>query len=119
MSFSLPGAAVGLALVAGMVMSPVRAFQAISGRLMTRSPSPPRPLGLIVMLFLFAFLFWLAVVRAAYNMELAHTCSGDSCIGYMLLALPFPFVSTLAEFLLFRARRSSSATRSRNGKTTA
>lgn len=119
MYFSLPGAAIGLALVAGMVMSPVRAVQAISGRLMTRSPSPPRPLGLIVMLFLFAFLFWLAVVWAAYNIEFAHTCSGDNCIGYMLLALPFPFVYTLAEFLLFRARRSSSTAQSRNGKTTA
>jgi hypothetical protein len=119
MYFSLPGAVVGLALVAGVVMTPFRAFQALTGRLIARSPAPPKQLGLVVMLFLFAFLFWLAVLWAAYNIELAHTCSGDTCIGYMLLALPFPFVYALAEFLLFRARRSSSTPHSPAGKTAA
>lgn len=109
MYFSLSGAIVGLVLVAGVLMAPFRAFQALTGRLVARA-APARPAsGVVVLLFLFAFLFWLAVLWAAYQIEVRHACSGDNCIGYMLLALPFPFVYGLAELLLFRARRQTSA----------
>ncbi len=117
MYFSLPGALVGLALVAGLVMAPVRAIQALSGRLLSRSSPAPKSLGLATLLFVLAFLFWCAALWAAYNIEFAHTCSGDTCIGYMLLAMPFPFVYALAEFLLLRARRAASAGTSSGGKT--
>lgn len=110
MAFSAPGLIVGLVLVAGVVMAPVRAFQALSGRLASRSSSPGKaPPGVVSLLFLVAFLFWLAVIWATYHIEVRRSCSGDTCIGYMLLAMPFPFVYGLAEVLLFRARRSGSA----------
>ncbi len=108
MAFSAPGLVVGLVLVAGVVMSPIRAFQALTGRLAPRTSAASGRMGLVTMLFLFAFLFWLAVVWATYTIEVRHACSGDNCIGHMLLALPFPFVYGLAEVLLFRARRAGS-----------
>lgn len=89
-------------------MAPFRAFQALSGRLVSQSSVPEARTGLVTMLFLFAFLFWLAVIWATYNIEIRRACSGDNCIGYMLLAMPFPFVYGLAELLLFRARRLGS-----------
>ena len=105
MYFSLPGTALGLTLIAGLVMAPFRAVQAARGRLVSRSGTPPKHPGLITLFFLLAALFWLAVIWAGYNIEVARTCSGDNCIGYMLLAMPFPFVYAYAELLLWRARR--------------
>ncbi len=116
MAFSAPGVIVALVLVAGVVMAPFRAFQALAGRLVSRSSAAKAPTGAITMLFLVAFLFWLAVIWAAYNIEVRRSCSGDNCIGYMLLAMPFPFVYGLAEVLLFRARRSSSPGQPPGGK---
>lgn len=108
MTFSTPGVVIGLVLAAGVVMAPIRAFQALAGRLVAHSSAVKAPTGAITTLFLLAFLFWLAVIWAAFNIEIRRSCSGDNCIGYMLLAMPFPFVYGLAEVLLFRARRSSS-----------
>lgn len=109
MVFSAPGLIVGLLLAAGVLMAPVRAFQALTGRLVSRSASAKTPTGLVTLLFIFAFVFWLAVIWATYNIEVRHACSGDNCIGYMLLAVPFPFVYGLGEVLLFRARRAASS----------
>ena len=119
MAFSAPGLIIGLVLLAGVVMAPFRAFQALSGRLLTRSAATHKSAGLLTMLFLFAFLFWLAVLWATYNIEVRHSCSGDNCIGYMLLAMPFPFVYGLAEVLLFRARKSGPPSQPPGGKSAA
>lgn len=111
MYFSLSGWIVGIVLVAGVAMAPYRAFQALTGRLASRAGPAHAPSGVVVLLFLLAFLFWMAVLWAAYQIEVLHSCSGDTCIGYMLLALPFPFVYGLAEVLLFRVRRKGASRR--------
>ncbi len=109
MSFSLPGLAVSLVLFAGVAMAPIRAVQALTGRF-TRKGTPPLPgVGAVRFGFLLAFVFWCAVVWAAYATEVAHLCSGDTCIGVMLLALPFPFVYAWAEWQLFKRRREAAS----------
>lgn len=111
MYISIPGAVVGLALFGGVVMAPYRAFQAVSGRLVSEAASR-KSLRLVTTLFLFAFVFWMAVIWAAYNIEIRRSCSGDNCIGYMLLGMPFPFIYAWAEVLLFRIRQSGSSGKS-------
>lgn len=118
MTFSAPGLIVVLVLIASVVMAPFRAYQALTGRLVSRSSATKAPTGAVTMLFLFGFLFWLAVIWATFNIEVRHSCSGDNCIGYMLLAMPFPFVYGLAEVLLFRARRTASQRQPPDGKST-
>lgn len=109
MSFSAPGILIAALLCAGMVMAPYRVLQVLTERLVPRDATVQVALGGVVILFLLAFLFWIAVLWATYHMEVRHSCSGDTCIGYMLLAMPFPFVYGWAEILLFRARRASAA----------
>lgn len=107
MTFSLPGLALSLVLFAGVAMAPVRAAQAVTGRF-TRQGTPPLPgLGGVRFAFLLAFVFWCAVVWAAYATEVTHRCSGDTCIGVTLPALPFPFVYAWAEWQLFKRRRAA------------
>lgn len=80
--------------------------QALTGRLLSRAAEPQQPMGLVRLLFILSLLFWLAVLWATYQVEILHSCSGDNCFGYMLLAMPFPFAYGLAELMLFRTRRS-------------
>ena len=42
------------------------------------------------------------------NIELLQRCSGDTCIGYMLPAIPFPFLYGIAEIKLQLARYQAS-----------
>jgi hypothetical protein len=92
MPISLPGLAVSLVLFAGVAMAPLRAVQALTGRF-TRMGTPPLAgLGAVHFGLLLAFVFWCALVWAAYATEVAHNCPGDTCIGVTLPALPFPFV---------------------------
>jgi hypothetical protein len=41
------------------------------------------------------------------NIELLQRCTGDTCIGYMLPAIPFPFIYGLAEFRLLMGWQGS------------
>ncbi|MDD3328012.1 MAG: hypothetical protein PHW25_13110 [Zoogloea sp.] len=106
MGWNLSGLVLTLLLLAGIVLAPFRAFQALAGRLAGASGARPQDLRGVSILFLLALLFWGAMIWATVQIELLHRCSGDTCIGYMLLALPFPFVYGLAEVLLFKVRKS-------------
>lgn len=106
LGWSMSGLVLTLLLLAGIVLAPFRAFQAVAGRLAGASGATPQDLRGVSVLFLLALLSWGAVIWATVQIELLHRCSGDNCIGYMLPALPFPFVYGLAEVLLFKVRKS-------------
>lgn len=106
LGWNMSGLVLTLLLLAGVVLAPFRAFQAVAGRLAGESAATPEDLRGVSVLFLLALLFWGALIWATVQIELLHRCSGDNCIGYMLLALPFPFVYGLAEVLLFKVRKS-------------
>lgn len=105
--FSTPGAIIGTALAVGFLLAPYRAFQAITGRLSLGGSPPVKASGRINMLFVLAFVFWLGLLWAIYNVEFLKRCNGDTCIGYMLWGAPFPFLYGWAELLLFSDRRAA------------
>ena len=89
-----------LLLLVGSVMEPLRVYQTLTGRLGRRRGITGPALIKASRLFYWAFPFWLALVWGFVNIELLARCSGDNCIGYMLPAIPFPFIYGLAEFRL-------------------
>ena len=106
LGWNMSGLVLALLLLAGVVLAPFRTFQAFAGRLAGASGATPQELRGVSILFLLALLFWGALIWATVQIKLLHRCSGDNCIGYMLLALPFPFIYGLAEVLLFKVRKS-------------
>ena len=102
---STAGVVLTLLLAAAVVMAPYRAFQVLSGRL--RAGNNRAGLGWASALFLLALLFWAGLIWGVVHVQWLHSCNGDTCIGYSLPGLPFPFVYGLAEALLFKARRSA------------
>lgn len=105
--FSTPGLIIGAALAAGFLLAPYRAFQAITGRLSLGGSPPVQASGRLAVLFVLAFLFWFGLLWAIYNIEFIKSCNGDTCIGYTLLAMPFPFLYGWAELTLFSDRRAT------------
>lgn len=101
------GVILGTALVVGFLLAPYRAFQAITGRLSLGGSPPIKASDRLAALFVLAFLFWLGLLWALYNIEFIQSCNGDTCIGYMLLAMPFPLLYGWAELTLFSDRRAT------------
>ena len=98
---------VGVLLLVGTLAEPFRLYQALTGRFRTRHPITPKARRRARWLFCCAFPFWLALLWGVVNVELLKRCSGDTCIGYMLLGLPFPFIYGLAEIQLLTGRPPS------------
>lgn len=89
---------------AGTVMPPFRAWQLLTGRQGGASAARGGTLTSARVLFMLALPFWGAFLWAIYVVQIRHGCSGDTCIGPSLPALPFPLLYGLAELQLYRAR---------------
>ena len=89
-----------LLLIVGSAMEPLRVYQAVTGSLGRRRGISGPAVAKATVLFYWAFPFWLALLWGFVNIELLARCSADNCIGYMLPAIPFPFIYGLAEFRL-------------------
>lgn len=100
MNTSLFNIAIMLALVVGIFAEPVRVYQGLTGRLGRNRIISEEQLGKARRMYYWAFPCWLGLLWAWVNIELLHNCSGDTCIGYSLPALPFPFLYGLAELRL-------------------
>lgn len=96
-----------LLLIVGSVMEPLRLYQIVTGSLGRRRGITGPAVIKASRLFYWAFPFWLALVWGFVNIELLQRCTGDTCIGYMLPAIPFPFIYGLAEFRLLMGWQSS------------
>ena len=96
-----------LLLIVGSVMEPLRLYQIVTGSLGRRRGITGPAVIKASRLFYWAFPFWLALVWGFVNIELLARCSGDNCIGYMLPAIPFPFLYGIAEFRLMLGQQSS------------
>ena len=96
-----------LLLIVGSVMEPLRLYQIVTGSLGRRRGITGPAVIKASRLFYWAFPFWLALVWGFVNIELLQRCSGDTCIGYMLPAIPFPFIYGLAEFRLLMGWQGS------------
>ncbi len=81
LGWNLSGLLLTSLLLAGVVLKPFRAFQAIAGRLAGESVATAEDLRGVSVLFVLALLFWGALIWATVQIELLHRCSGDSCIG--------------------------------------
>ena len=93
-----------LLLIVGSAMEPLRVYQTLAGSLGRRRGITGPAVIKASRLFYWAFPFWLALVWGFVNIELLQRCTGDTCIGYMLLGLPFPFIYGLAEIQLLTGR---------------
>lgn len=104
MVMNLPALLVGGALVAGLVLMPWRVWQGLTGRLVDpRARGTPLPVG-VGLAFALALLAWLAVLWGAWHVRLRQDCQGDTCLGYALPGVSFPFLYAWAEWRLWRAR---------------
>ncbi len=97
-----------LSLLIGSVAEPIRVYQGLSGRLGASSGLPPEKIASARRLFYLALPFWVGMIWGAINVEWLHRCNGDTCIGYMLPAIPFPFLYGIAEIKLQLARYQAS-----------
>jgi hypothetical protein len=101
----LPSLLLSLSLAIGVLMEPIRVYQAVSGKFYDQLDAPKDKLKLAMRWFYAAFPFWLGLAWTTWNVAVVKSCSGDNCLGYTLLAMPFPFLYVAGEISLFRARK--------------
>ena len=100
-SLQITGSIILLALVFGVFLEPFRVFQALTGRLGMDKPISDEDLRKATRLFYLALPFWGALLWAIWNINVLKRCSGDTCLGYSIFAMPFPFIYGFAELRLF------------------
>jgi hypothetical protein len=107
LNFNLLSLLILASLGIGFFMAPIRAYQAATGKFYDRIKIPENEVKRTMRWFYAAIPFWLGLCWTAWNVGIIKSCSGDTCLGYSLLAIPFPFVYASGEISLFISRRKS------------